>query len=241
MLLFNPGIGTNLSGLCTTSRSLLKAFQEGDALAASHLMACEDCTNGIDKITDTDKMSLLHLACRWDWVLWEQIIIDLVTKYKCTVSALNEDGDTPLHVACRFNNEKAVHFLLTLDECNPVAQNIAGVTALQIADEKQHHGVLRQLLFYSAKLDFDVEDSIFPSNYTAPSTNVHHHFLRGMIIICLCFEYLISFTVERMEMYGGNVVQAQKLRSRLEGSTTSGESMYTVVVTCVNYKRMLIL
>ena len=115
-------------------------------------MMCEDRTNDIDKIADTDKMSLLHLACRWDWALWEQIIVDLVTKYNCTVSAMNEDGDTPLHVACRFNNEKAVNFLLTLDECDPDAQNIAGVTALQIAADKQHDGVLRQLLFYSSKL-----------------------------------------------------------------------------------------
>ncbi len=54
---------------------------------------------------------------------------------------MNEDGDTPLHTAARFNNGGAAEYLLKLSDVNAI--NNAGVTAFDIADQKQHQNVLR--------------------------------------------------------------------------------------------------
>ena len=57
---------------------------------------------------------------------------------------MNEDGDTPLHTAARFNNKEAAEYLLKLSDVN--ARNNDGLTAFIIAHQKQHQNVLRGLV-----------------------------------------------------------------------------------------------
>ena len=89
-------------------------------------------------------MTLLHLACRWDWSKWELLVTQLVETHRHNVSVVNEDGDTPLHTAARFNNRGAAEYLLELSDVN--ARNNVGLTAFNIADQKQHQEVLRVLV-----------------------------------------------------------------------------------------------
>ncbi len=89
-------------------------------------------------------MTLLHLACRWDWSKWGPLVTQLVETHRHNVSVVNEDGDTPLHIAARFNNRGAAEYLLELSDVN--ARNNVGLTAFNIADQKQHQEVLRVLV-----------------------------------------------------------------------------------------------
>ena len=89
-------------------------------------------------------MTLLHLACRWDWSKWGLLVTQLVETHHHNVSVVNEDGDTPLHTAARFNNEGAAEYLLELSDVN--ARNNVGLTAFDIAHQKQHRNVLRVLV-----------------------------------------------------------------------------------------------
>ena len=48
-------------------------------------------------------------------------------------NAKNNDGDTPLHTACRNKNYKLVKLLVRDERCNPHEKNSKGDTALHIA------------------------------------------------------------------------------------------------------------
>ena len=129
-----------------TEGNLLKAFQDGSEVdAASFLLSNLDTSIDTNSIRDDDGMSLLHLACRWDWSRWRFVIKSLVEQYQCDISTVNEDMDTPLHVASRFNNTGAVRYFLSLESCDPNGRNIYGLTPLDIANEKQHSDVIEEL------------------------------------------------------------------------------------------------
>ena len=97
-------------------------------------------------IKDVDKMTLLHLACHGVWTKWQHIVRSLVEQHHCSVTAVDEDGNTPLHVASRFGSEGVVKYLAFHEDCNPNAVNHDGNTALYIAVGKGYKGVTRALL-----------------------------------------------------------------------------------------------
>ncbi len=129
-----------------STNKLLKAFGQdgGDPSSASVLLRELDPTVDVSSIKDSDGMTLLHLACRWDWSRWGLLVTLLVEMHHHIVSVVNEDGDTPLHIAARFNNKGAAEYLLELSDVN--AKNNDGLTAFDIADQKQHQEVLRVLV-----------------------------------------------------------------------------------------------
>ncbi|XP_064398871.1 uncharacterized protein LOC135345380 isoform X3 [Halichondria panicea] len=129
-----------------STKKLLKAFGQdgGDPTSALTLLIGLDPTVDVSSIRDSDGMTLLHLACRWDWSKWGLLVTQLVETHHHNVSVVNEDGDTPLHIAARFNNRGAAEYLLELSDAN--ARNNVGLTAFDIADQKQHQEVLRVLV-----------------------------------------------------------------------------------------------
>ena len=48
-------------------------------------------------------------------------------------NAKNNDGDTPLHTACRKDRSKQVKLLVRDERCNPNEKNSRGDTALHVA------------------------------------------------------------------------------------------------------------
>ena len=125
---------------------LLKGFQDGsDDFETSSLLTSLDEVE-VNSVKDKDGMSLLHLACQWDWSRWGAVIKSLVEKHQCSTVLVDENYNTPLHVASQFNNVGAVQYLLSLKSCNPSIKNEFGLTPLDIAHEKQHKDVLMELL-----------------------------------------------------------------------------------------------
>ena len=129
-----------------STKKLLKAFSQdgGDPTSALASLIGFDPTVDVSSIRDNNGMTLLHLACRWDWSNWGLLVTQLVETHHHKVSVVNEDGDTPLHIAARFNNEGAAEYLLELSDVN--ARNNDGLTAFNIAHQKQHQNVLRVLV-----------------------------------------------------------------------------------------------
>ncbi len=129
-----------------STKKLLKAFGQdgGDPTSALASLIGLDPTVDVNSIRDSDGMTLLHLSCRWDWSKWGLLVTQLVKTHHHNVLVVNEDGDTPLHTAARFNNKGAAEYLLELSDVN--ARNNDGLTAFNIADQKQHQEVLRVLV-----------------------------------------------------------------------------------------------
>ncbi len=139
-----PGTASMLSE--PMANKLLKVFGQdgGDQTSALALLIGLDPTVDVSSIRDSDGMTLLHLSCRWDWSKWGLLVTQLVKTHHHNVSVVNEDGDTPLHIAARFNNKGAAKYLLELSDVN--ARNNDGLTAFNIAHQKQHQEVLRVLV-----------------------------------------------------------------------------------------------
>ncbi len=129
-----------------STKKLLKAFGQdgGDPTSTLASLIGLDPTVDVSSIKDSDGMTLLHLACRWDWSKWGLLVTQLVEKHHHNVSVVNEDGDTPLHIAARFNNKGAAEYLLELSDVNAI--NNKRLTAFDIARQKQHRAVLRVLV-----------------------------------------------------------------------------------------------
>ena len=57
-------------------------------------------------------------------------------------NAKNNDGDTPLHVACRNENSKQVKLLVRDERCNPNEKDSRGDTALHVACRLKYRGMI---------------------------------------------------------------------------------------------------
>ena len=56
-------------------------------------------------------------------------------------NAKNNDGDTPLHTACRNESSKQVKLLVRDERCNPHEKNSRGDTALHVACRRRYGGI----------------------------------------------------------------------------------------------------
>ncbi len=97
-------------------------------------------------VSDADGKTLLHLACRKNWVDWHGIVRSLIENHHCDVAAVDEDGNTPLHEAYQCGNLPSVEYLLSLPSCNPDAVNKHEYTVLRMALEKSDKTTVRTLL-----------------------------------------------------------------------------------------------
>ena len=61
-------------------------------------------------------VSLLHLAAAHGWM---NIVIDLITKYKCDTNCKDSRGHTPLHYAARNNHLEVVRYFINEQHCDP--------------------------------------------------------------------------------------------------------------------------
>ena len=61
------------------------------------------------------------------------IIIDLITKYKCNTNCKNSHGHTPLHYAASNNHLEVVRYFINEQRCDPMTRDNDGNTPLHIA------------------------------------------------------------------------------------------------------------
>ena len=100
----------------------------------------------LSAVVDSDGKTMLHLACQKAWVDWSGIIYKLVKDYQCNASAVDEDGNTPLHDAYHCGNPSSFAYLLSLPAVNPDAVNKQDYTVLRMALEKNDKIAVRNLL-----------------------------------------------------------------------------------------------
>ena len=79
------------------------------------------------KVDNTNRQSVLHLAATHGWV---DIVIDLITKYKCDTNCKDSHGCTPLHYAARNNHLEVVMYFINEQHCNPMIGDNNGNTPL---------------------------------------------------------------------------------------------------------------
>ena len=78
----------------------------------------------------TREVSLLHQAAAHGWM---DIIIDLITKYKCDTNCKDSHGQTPLHYAVNNNHLEVVRYFINEQHCDPMTRHNDGRTLLHIA------------------------------------------------------------------------------------------------------------
>ena len=88
-------------------------------------------------------VSLLHLAAAHGWM---DIIIDLITKYKCDSNCKDSNGCTPLHYAASNNHLEAVRYFINEQHCDPMTRDNDGNTPLQYAASNNHLEVVRYFI-----------------------------------------------------------------------------------------------
>ncbi len=126
---------------------LLKTFVSGEIDQVIEILSqAESQFIDLSSVSDADGKTLLHLACRKNWVDWYHIMYSLVDKHHCDVAAVDEDGNTPLHEAYQCGNLPIVAYLLSLPTCNPDAINKHDYTVLRLALEKNDKPTVRKLL-----------------------------------------------------------------------------------------------
>ena len=89
------------------------------------------------------ELPMLHLAAHQGWM---DIVIDLITKYKCDINSQDSNGRTPLHYAVINNHLEVVRYLIIEQHCDPMTRDNDGHTPLHIACRHSHIDIVHYLL-----------------------------------------------------------------------------------------------
>ena len=98
------------------------AFQQGNKEDAERLLTQTHQPANIRTTTIyvpgmwwyAELVPLLHLAAHHGW---KDIIIDLITKYKCDTKSKDSHGHTPLHYAASNNHLEVVKYFINEQHC----------------------------------------------------------------------------------------------------------------------------
>ena len=102
---------------------LLEACETGRLVAVVEiLLTAQDCSIACS----IHSQILLHYSCRYGWLDVTRKLVE----YNCDPESKNEDGDTPLHVACSNGYADIVRYLVTERRCSTACQNNKGDTPL---------------------------------------------------------------------------------------------------------------
>ena len=128
----------------------MKAFKKGNKQDAERLLPLIEQPAELTTYFSPDMkymfaelVSLLHLAAHHGWM---DIIIDLITKYKCDINCKDDYGRTPLHYAVRNNHLEVVRYFINEQHCDPLNKDSFGNTPLHIAGKYDHIHIVKYLL-----------------------------------------------------------------------------------------------
>lgn len=94
-------------------------------------------------------MTPLHLCAQEDRVDVASVLVNGESMTKCNIDGKTKAGYTPLHVACHFNNEKMVKFLIA-NGADVNAITTQGYTSLHLAAQQGHKKIINLLLDQNA-------------------------------------------------------------------------------------------
>ena len=100
-------------------------------------------------------VSLLHLAALHGWI---DIVIDLITKYKCDTNCKNSHGHTPLHYAAIGGSLEVVRYFINEQHCDPMTKENHGGEPLHYACRAGHLNIA-QFLIRDANCNLSCEDN----------------------------------------------------------------------------------
>ena len=119
-------------------RECVVAFQRGNKLDAKRLLP--QTRQPADARTVTinvpvvwwaaSLVSLLHLAAAHAWV---DVIIDLITNYKCDANCKDSNGSTPLHYAAINGHLETTRYFINEQHCDPMSKDYDEYTPLHFA------------------------------------------------------------------------------------------------------------
>ena len=93
---------------------------------------------------NTKQVSLLHLAAHHGWM---DIVIELITKYKCDADCKDSRGRTPLHHAAIDNlHLEVVRYFINEQHCDPMTRDNDGETTLHLACIYGHFDITKYLI-----------------------------------------------------------------------------------------------
>ena len=118
----------------------VKAFKKGNKQDAERLLPLIEQPA---ELTTLRLVSLLHLAAHHGWM---DIIIDLITKYKCDTNCKDYYGSTPLHYAVRNNHLEVVRYFINEQHCDPLNKDSFGNTPLHIACQYGDMNIVQVLI-----------------------------------------------------------------------------------------------
>ena len=128
----------------------VKAFEQGNKQDAKRLLPqirqpadIRTTTYNVQDVLWYVVVSLLHLAAHHGWM---DIIIDLITKYKCDTNCKDDDGRTPLHYAARNNHLEVVRYFINEQHCDPMTRDYNGETPLHYACCQGHLSIAQYLI-----------------------------------------------------------------------------------------------
>ena len=115
----------------------VKAFEQQNKQRAKELLphVGQPADIRIVRPVPDGQVSLLHLAAAHCWV---DIVIDLITKYKCDTNCKDSCGHTPLHYAARNNHLEVVKYFINEQHCDPITRYNNGDTPLHFACRYGH-------------------------------------------------------------------------------------------------------
>ena len=132
----------------------LEAFKQGNKRDAERLLPqiqqpatvrtgfCAVIVNGIN-IYIASMSSLLHLAAVQGWM---DVVIDLITKYKCDANCKSNLELTPLHYASEACHLEVVRYFINEQHCDPMTKDNVGRTPLHYACQNGHLNIVQYLI-----------------------------------------------------------------------------------------------
>ena len=129
----------------------VKAFKQGNKQDAERLLPQIGQPADIRTTTDyvpgvrryAGQISLLHVAALRGCM---DIIIDLITKYKCDTNCKDFYGRTPLHYAAISNHLEVVRYFINEQHCNPMTKDDNGKTLFYLVCSNGHLNIAQYLI-----------------------------------------------------------------------------------------------
>ena len=157
----------------------LKAFKQGHKQNAERLLPqikqpadIRTKIHNIPHLEDAGTVSLLHLAASNGWV---DVIINLITNYKCHPDCKDSHGRTPLHYATSNNHLEVIRYFINEQHCDPMTKDNEGETPLHLACNIGYANIVQYLLS-TGKVDplAKNKDGKTPVDLASTRSNSYH-------------------------------------------------------------------
>lgn len=112
--------------------------------------------NNAENITEQESLIIFEHCYKYNTT--DDIVLNLIRRNDFNAAQINEKGDTPLHVACRYRRIKIVKSLLDKDDTILNIKNNDGDTPLHIAIKNRQQDIVALILNGNYNFDVNIQD-----------------------------------------------------------------------------------